>query len=174
MTPAIATRTCSSDRHRPVRSCCAVCAFRPASQIRAVFATRRSRTMSLYPIASSARTSRNGARSARRSVSSLCGSKRNRARRSPVNGGLERFCSCSGSGSFGQIHLQNGHVEGVGDLAVLLVFEDDADELAGDLDLHGIVLLRTLDNRDRVETKQVAQIFFQTPDFAAGQDLLLF
>jgi len=41
------------------------------------------------------------------------------------------------------------------------------------LHLDGVCLLRPLDDGNRVETKQVAKVFFQAPDFAAGQDLLL-
>src|SRR6185295_17293964 len=75
--------------------------------------------------------------------------------------------------SRGQIHLQYGHVEGIGDFAVLLVLEKDADELAIDLDFHGIRLLGPFHDGDGVKTEQVAQVFFQAPDFAAGQGRFL-
>src|SRR3970282_1399109 len=37
-----------------------------------------------------------------------------------------------------QIHFQDRHVEGVGDFAVFLILEDQADEFAGDMNFHGI------------------------------------
>src|SRR5262245_9171583 len=73
-------------------------------------------------------------------------------------------------GKLWQIHLEDRHVEGVGHLAVFLILEDDADELTADMHFDGVGL-RPLEQRNRVEPEQVAQIFFDAPDFAAGQRL---
>jgi len=69
----------------------------------------------------------------------------------------------------GKIHVQDRHVECVGNLAVLFIPEEYADELARDVNLHGILLLWALDNRYRVKPKQIAEIFFQAPYLGAGQ-----
>ena len=81
--------------------------------------------------------------------------------------------SRSRRGRLRQIHFQDRHVEGVGDFAVLFVLEQHADKFAIDMHFDGIRLLGPLDDGDGVETEQVAQIFLQAPDFAAGQGRLL-
>src|ERR1700761_5964969 len=81
--------------------------------------------------------------------------------------------STARSGRFRQIHFQDRHIEGIGNLAVFLVLEEDADKLAIDVHFHGIRLLGPFDNGDGVETEQVAEILLQAPDFAAGQGRFL-
>jgi hypothetical protein len=71
-----------------------------------------------------------------------------------------------------QIHLQDRHLEGIGGFAVLFVLEDDADEFPGHVHLDGIRLPRPLDHADGVEPEEVAQVFLDAPDFAAGHEPL--
>ena len=70
---------------------------------------------------------------------------------------------------FREVHLQYRNLQGVGDFSVLVVPEYHSDELAAHMHLDGIGLLRPLDQGDRVEPKQIAQVFFKAPDFRAGQ-----
>src|SRR5579885_660479 len=72
-------------------------------------------------------------------------------------------------GRFRQIHFQDGHVEGVRDFAVFFILEEHADEFAVDVNFHRIRLLWPFDHGDRVQPEQVSQVFFEAPDFAAGQ-----
>jgi len=81
--------------------------------------------------------------------------------------------AAAGSGRLRQIHFQDRHVERVRHVAVLYILEDDADELAVDVDLDRVVLLRPFDDCDRVEAEKVAQVFFDAPEFAAGHVGLL-
>src|SRR5262249_49182567 len=67
-----------------------------------------------------------------------------------------------------KIHLENGHLKSVGDVAIFLIAEDDADEFAGNVDLDGVGLIGAFLDRDRVEAEEIAEVFFQAPDFAAG------
>src|ERR1700750_1858138 len=65
------------------------------------------------------------------------------------------------------------HVEGIGDFAVFLILEQHADKFAADMHLDRVRLLGTLHDGDGVEPEQVAQVFFQAPDFAAGHGFLI-
>jgi hypothetical protein len=82
------------------------------------------------------------------------------------------YGSAARSGRLRQIHLKNRHVEVIRDVTLVVVLVNQSYEFAANMHFDGILLL-PLDESDGVESEQIPQIFFQTPDFAAGQSEIL-
>lgn len=64
-----------------------------------------------------------------------------------------------------EIVIEDRHLELIGDLALIVVAEDDADELLIDEDLGGIVLPRPLAHLDEGQPEDLLEIMFELKDF---------
>src|SRR6516225_1718727 len=74
---------------------------------------------------------------------------------------------------FRKIHFEDRHLEGVGSFAVLFILEDDADKLTAYVHFYGVLLLRPLDDRDRIQAEEVPKILLEAPDLATCQRIVL-
>jgi hypothetical protein len=64
-----------------------------------------------------------------------------------------------------EIVVEDRHLELIGDLALIVIAEDDADELLIDKDLGGIVLARALAHLDVRQAEYLLEIMFELKDF---------
>jgi hypothetical protein len=64
-----------------------------------------------------------------------------------------------------EVVVEDRHLELIGDLALIVVAEDDADELLIDEDLGGIVLPRPLAHLDVGQPEDLLEIMFELKDF---------
>ena len=72
-----------------------------------------------------------------------------------------------------QIHLQDGHGEGIGDLALVFIAVDGGDELLADIDLHRIIDPRSRLNPDLGQVEFFPQISLQAAGFLGVMSHLL-